>query len=68
MVTWTMRELEDCRNDLKNLAKAMVQTLEERSYAGCSTPWKHALILEYCFLPFVVKDQRMARFLSNDQM
>ena len=64
MVTWKMRELEDCRNDLKNLAKAMVQTLEERSYAGCST----ALILEYCFLPFVVKDQRMARFLSNDQM
>ncbi|CAB4012525.1 Hypothetical predicted protein [Paramuricea clavata] len=29
-----MRELEDCRNDLTDLTKAMIQTLEERSAAG----------------------------------
>ena len=33
-VEWKMRELEDCQNDLTDLAKAMIQTLEEQSAAG----------------------------------
>lgn len=33
-VSWKMREIEDCQNDLKQLAEAMVQTLQERSSVG----------------------------------
>ena len=33
-ITWAMRELTDCRNDLKKLAEVMVLTLDERCEAG----------------------------------
>lgn len=33
-ITWAMRELSDCRNDLKKLAETMVVTLDERCKVG----------------------------------
>jgi hypothetical protein len=65
-VEWKMRELEDCWNDLKDLAKAMVQTLEERSAAGIPDllyTLQKCLDFGVLFTSLWVKGQWKARFL-----